>query len=30
VQQALREIGALEVTAAKPVLIRIEDESLAD
>jgi homoserine dehydrogenase len=30
VQKALREIGALEVTAAKPVLIRIEDESLED
>jgi len=30
VQKALSEIGALEVTAAKPVLIRIEDESLED
>jgi homoserine dehydrogenase len=30
VKQALREIGALDVTAAKPVLIRIEDESLED
>jgi homoserine dehydrogenase len=30
VQKALREIGALEVTAARPVLIRIEDESLED
>jgi homoserine dehydrogenase len=30
VKKALREIGALDVTAAKPVLIRIEDESLQD
>ncbi len=30
VQRALREIAALEVTAARPVLIRIEDESLQD
>ncbi len=30
VQKALREISALDVTAAKPVLIRIEDESLQD
>jgi homoserine dehydrogenase len=30
VQQALREISALDVTAAKPVVIRIEDESLED
>jgi len=30
VQKALREIASLEVTAAKPVLIRIEDESLED
>jgi homoserine dehydrogenase len=30
VQQALREISALDVTAATPVLIRIEDESLED
>jgi homoserine dehydrogenase len=30
VRQALREISALDVTAAKPVVIRIEDESLED
>jgi homoserine dehydrogenase len=30
VKQALREISALDVTAAKPVVIRIEDESLED
>jgi homoserine dehydrogenase len=30
VKQALREISALEVVAAKPVLIRIEDDSLED
>ena len=30
VQQALYEISALDVTAAKPVVIRIEDESLED
>jgi len=30
VKKALNEIGALDVTAAKPVLIRIEDESLQD
>jgi homoserine dehydrogenase len=30
VQKALREIAALEVTAARPALIRIEDESLED
>jgi len=30
VQKALSEISALDVTAAKPVLIRIEDESLED
>ena len=30
VKKALNEISALDVTAAKPVLIRIEDESLQD
>jgi homoserine dehydrogenase len=30
VQQALRDLGALDVTAARPVVIRIEDESLED
>jgi homoserine dehydrogenase len=30
VRQALTEINALDVTAAKPMLIRIEDESLED
>ncbi len=30
VKKALSEISALDVTAAKPVLIRIEDESLQD
>jgi homoserine dehydrogenase len=30
VKQALHEISALDVTAAKPVVIRIEDESLED
>jgi len=30
VRKALTEIGALDVTAAKPMLIRIEDESLED
>jgi hypothetical protein len=30
VQQALDRIGALDVVAAKPVLIRIEDGSLQD
>jgi homoserine dehydrogenase len=30
VRQALAEIGALDVVAAKPVLIRIEDQSLQD
>jgi homoserine dehydrogenase len=30
VKKALNKIGALDVTAAKPVLIRIEDESLQD
>ena len=30
VQQALQEISVLEVVAAKPVLIRIEDDSLED
>ncbi len=30
VKQALSEIGALEVTAAEPALIRIEDENLED
>jgi homoserine dehydrogenase len=30
VRQALRDIGALDVTDAKPVVIRIEDESLED
>jgi homoserine dehydrogenase len=30
VKKALSEIGALDVTAATPVLIRIEDESLKD
>jgi homoserine dehydrogenase len=30
VQQALERIGALDVVAAKPVLIRIEDQSLQD
>jgi homoserine dehydrogenase len=30
VKKALTEIGALDVTAAKPVLIRIEDEALED
>ena len=30
VQQALTQIGSLDVVAAKPVLIRIEDDSLQD